>query len=245
MKNKKSQSHLEMILSFVIFVGFVLFLLIYLNPIGRQEALVSLSLIDRVQTSIFENLSINYSYISLVLNQSVLLPANKINDCFELKNLPLDLSGALVLNSTEDAVPSVLSLDKKDLAIVYSGSERFYTAYFSPSFNSLPFSKGVCDSVDEDKYSLGTLGKDNVILANRINELNRSYFNDYKSLREDLHISADFDFAVYNETRGLLFSTLGYHKLKGNNILTREIPLIARDSNAKPIKIIFFLEVWK
>jgi hypothetical protein len=61
MKNKRGSSHLEVILSFVIFVGFTFFLLTYLQP--TQKTSLENSILDGLESSFLNNVEINFTKV--------------------------------------------------------------------------------------------------------------------------------------------------------------------------------------
>ncbi|MEK6936267.1 MAG: hypothetical protein AABW67_05760 [Nanoarchaeota archaeon] len=62
-KNKLGQAHIEIMLSFVIFIGFLLFVLIFLNPFAKTE---SVDLISSIEKSILNNVSADIGKMSVI-----------------------------------------------------------------------------------------------------------------------------------------------------------------------------------
>ena len=63
--NKRGQGHVEMIISLVLFVGFLFFVFVFLNPFTRTDRVVS---IDEMQESIIDEISYIVGKLSVVVN---------------------------------------------------------------------------------------------------------------------------------------------------------------------------------
>ncbi|MEK6872433.1 MAG: hypothetical protein AABW90_00290 [Nanoarchaeota archaeon] len=72
-KSKRSQSHVEIILSMTLFVGFLIFIFLFLNPAFRTKQELP---IKDVQEKVIENISSNMGKLSVIVNTS--------NDCYSL-----------------------------------------------------------------------------------------------------------------------------------------------------------------
>jgi len=71
-KNKKSQGHIEVMLSFTIFAGFLLFIFIFLNPFAKTE---SKQVMGNIQESITSEISSEVGKLSII--------ADSTNDCYD------------------------------------------------------------------------------------------------------------------------------------------------------------------
>lgn len=230
--NKKSQSgHIEMILSFVIFAGFVLAIFIFLNPISQEK--VTYTALDDVQSRIFKNLSINYNSSSIILSSDVA-------GCFIVNNINNMDSRLIAIDSRGNVRPA-----KTDLLHVYvsSGSGRFYKLYSSNAFN-VNDNVGTCNAFT-GTYSFGVLSSDNSILYENLNNFNESYMNDYSELKSALGLKNDFVYIVYTTNKTILYQeSISKIKIRSTNTISRDIPLRAITRNAQFVDLIFHLEVW-
>ena len=75
-KSKRSQGHIEIMLSFTIFVGFLLFIFIFLNPFAKTQ---SSQVINNVQESIINEISGEIGKLSIIVN--------KTSDCYDNSNI--------------------------------------------------------------------------------------------------------------------------------------------------------------
>jgi len=70
--SKRSQGHIEVMLSFTIFVGFLLFIFIFLNPFAKTKSDYTL---NNIQESIINEISGEIGKLSIIVN--------KTNDCYD------------------------------------------------------------------------------------------------------------------------------------------------------------------
>jgi len=73
LKCKRSQAHVEMMISFVIFVGALIFIFIFINPLKGNKQDNS---IEEIQKIILKNISLDIAEISVVINST--------NDCYDI-----------------------------------------------------------------------------------------------------------------------------------------------------------------
>jgi len=238
--SKNSQSHIEVIISFIIFIGFIGMIFYFFSPIKQKN--VSSASFDRVQEKILENVSINYNYISLILNSN---PASLA--CFSVNNNPgitgnfiaKDFSGKIANAEKTGAGASSI------LKIVHSGS-TFYRLYISDKFKSYPVpSAASCSELPNANYSFGAMASESIILYGNLAELENLYTADYSGLKNSLGLDSDFEFVVYDLNRSVLMNeSLAKHKIKSSSVLAREILLKTINKDANQTNIILNLRVW-
>jgi hypothetical protein len=234
--SKSSQAHVEMIISFVIFVGFVLAIFIFINPVQQQKT--TYASLDLIQDALIANLSSQISYVPLVINPSLILS----NDCFSINNT-FNFSGVL----TKDFAGKVISskISGSDV-LVQNVSSRLYNLYSSFAVtNYSSFALSGCQTLSAGDYSLGVLVEENRIFIENIRNLNNQYVLDYPKIKENLKLENNFDFVVYNLSRGIIFNgSLQVHKVRNGDNLARDIPMRIVDENVSEMDIIFSLRVW-
>jgi hypothetical protein len=241
-KFKSAQSHLELILSFVIFVGFVFAIFLFLNPL--KQPYVNYLSFETIQAKILENATINYRTIPIILNKD--LNPTQIGDCFSINNT-LNINGNLLVKSgKEDRIKNAIN-DSKKIYIEYGpGKETSYTLYISENLNNYSdIDSAECTELGEANYSLGALryGKD--ILYENLFVLDKLYMEDYALLLDNLGIEDNFEFAVYAlDKTSLLNNSLSLHKTKITSVISRDILLKSIDKNATQIDIFLNLKVW-
>jgi hypothetical protein len=240
-KSKLSQGHVEMILSFTIFAGFVVAMFFFLNP--AKENKINYGSLDAAENVILENISVSYDSIAVILNN----PINPINPeaCFSVNNNFGLTEKSLVTDEKGTIVPSNNDYSNLKIKIMpLNTNVKLYRIYFSDAFTSNNLGT-TCNPLLSTDYSFGVLTSENNILWENIQAMNKSYIENYDQLKKDLNVREDFEFVVYNLNRTqVLFDTTSTHRLKTSFVLSRDIPMRIINKNATAIDIVLNLRVW-
>ena len=78
-KSKRSQSHVEMILSFILFIGFIIFIFIFINPLAKVD---NKAFVDRDIASIISYITKDVGKVSLFVRDG--LPSDEWKNCINL-----------------------------------------------------------------------------------------------------------------------------------------------------------------
>lgn len=237
LKSKKSQGHIELILSFIIFVGFVVALLFILNPVGQKK--INYNNLNEIQEKVLNNLSINYDYISLILEEAVPLE----NSCFSVDNRINKDSNFVILDEKGNNVQAKML--PNDKIYLKNNGGRYYKFYFSDEFLKSELNAITCLSLEEDKYTFGVLINEKIVFYDRLTAFNKSYIEDYSNFKKSLKIEDDFDFVIYDINKVEIFNeSLSMNKVKATTVLSNEIALKTFDKNAMSKDIILRLRSW-
>lgn len=246
-RNLHSQGHVEIILSFVIFIGFLALLFIFFNPISPPRT--SSVAIDDVQEKILDYVSIDYDYGSVILK---IIPSES---CFSVAN-SIGLAGnegLIVLDANNTIVNSRYSSQKIYIQKSSSSTNKFYRFYVTPdsrdaekSFNTYSFGDDIaCTDLAAADYNFGAVSRDSMPLYENLEALNYNYESTYSELKKILSPAYDFEFVVYNLNRAVIMNnSLGMHNIKSSNVFSRELLLKTINRDAKQDDIILGLRVW-
>lgn len=236
--DKRAQGHVELILSFVIFVGFIFSIFVFLNPL--KQPTMSFVSFENVQAKIIKNATIGYQSIPLILNSS--LPSGLA--CFSVNNT-LRASGNILAKSSDDSIVNAVNTSLK-LYIQNKANEKFYTIYFSEAFNNYSaVNPASCLELSEKNYSFGAPSYELPILFENLIYLDHAYVANYPSLVENLGFDNNFEFGISNLNRVMLVNdTFSVHKLKSSNVLARDVLLKTINKNATQVDIFLNLRVW-
>ncbi|MFH1501299.1 MAG: hypothetical protein ABIE22_05145 [archaeon] len=228
MKNKRGMSHIEMISSFLIFVGFLIFLFTFLNPL--REAPVNTNLLDLVERGILTEINVEVGELSFRINQSYAT-------CFEFSYD--DIRGKVIAkNENGDKVDA----ESSGSTIRVGGSGEFFRVYMHPDFTES--SLAGC-SVFEDYVNIGLSKSYRIAYYNNLVELKNDYENDYNSLKNSLNLPAknDFAFSVRDGDENEMLSS-GRTVPKGINVLARDIPVQTLYSDGNLTYLRLNIKVW-
>jgi hypothetical protein len=194
-KNKKGSGHLEMILSFVFFVGFVFLLFLLLKPYDTKSMLDSVmkGLENNIEERTIKNLT------------SFFLEANTSSgNCFYLD---LSLEGSLFnygySNSYVEELPSGNKVNSSinDIGILKIKNApgiKHFKVHISSEFEDSIISEE-CLAIEEANYDIGSILEREVFSYQELKELNNSYYSDYEGLKEELGIPKIYDFAITSD----------------------------------------------
>lgn len=170
MEGKRGSSHIEMIMSFVLFVGFSVFLISYIQP--ERESSLEESLLFALQTKFFENVTI--------VEKSVLVDFRK--------------NGGQCPNNVQPCSPQELG-GRYNISKNANLGNCFYYIH-----SSIEFVNNKVDNVsgcpNGNKYSLGYIETKEVLSNNTIKKMEQKYYSDYDGLKEDLGVPPSIDFAI-------------------------------------------------
>jgi len=141
MKFKKSQGHVEIILSFALFLGVILILFLFINPFSKTKE--TISIIDNIKKIIINNMSSEIGKLSIIVNET--------GDCYDFDNSKytgnyreiqgdnrkFDIYFSNIFNDyAPNRIPGGCPLDKyrlgaysKEKILIYEEIERFKDDY--------------------------------------------------------------------------------------------------------------------
>ncbi len=232
---KKRGSHVGMVLSFVIFVTFLIFLFSIVEPAIRMQRDKE-SLLDYLKIELIERFSADLTSASVTINKT--LP----QDCVKLLDLVTELSivpvvivkgklGKIFPNKIEG---DDLKIDRGEEEI----EEFFFKIYYAEELEEVigwTFD-GECKSYDKDleQYTIGLVRTDEYIFEKEVIKLIEQCGSEegYDNLKDDLNIPSGSEFGfslIYgNETR------IGTEEKNiSTNVYAREIPVqyVDREAN--------------
>lgn len=209
MKGKKG-SHVGMILSFVVFVGFLIFIYTVLTPAlkvqGEKKELMALlkkGILDKVSGDLLEqSLKVDNSY-------------TYTKSCF-LIDKPQSIK-ARVKSETGLNVGGSLG----DKLKVTSDNKKFFKIFYLNSLTDV--SSGDCETLTSDKYTLGPLKNNSFVVEAKVDELILRYSQDLIALKEELGVRGDngFGFELIGEN---LDKKAGFDETS-NSVFIEEIPV--------------------
>ncbi len=200
MENKKGQMHVEIIISFVIFVGFVIFLIVIFNPFKQTS---NEGTTNFVFLNVDNNLSTSLSSVSIKINDPDVIGASKGAGCFEIDNIiGLKCNGErnlLVKDKEDNILKSQIVSDKIriETSTLPENEDTFYTLYCSDEIlpNQDELSNCHLLDINNEDYILGKISEKSVWSRKNLERFNATYFNDYNNLRKEI-VPSGSDFAI-------------------------------------------------
>ncbi len=182
--NSRGISHIEVILSFVIFVTFLIFAFYYFSPFKADDGLSTFG--EYVSNKILQESSIVVEKYSIFIKSDSILVS--LDSPSELNN-----PGMLARNSLGQKVDSGIS---GEIITFSNPPNRFVIAYFSTYLDRNQLIGG--DFLTPENYSISSSETLEIISEGKLVELNSTYYGDYETLKSRLNIphTRDFGFRI-------------------------------------------------
>lgn len=187
--NKRGAAHFEMIVSFVFFVGFVLFLFSVLTPYNETP----------FSQTVLDSLSSEFALAAGTNLTTFFLNVNSTESCFNIDlstysdSFEYDFSNSKVFDLNGNEVSSELD-SSGNLKVSSSVDNNFYV-FISPEFSTS--SVGSCNN--PNSFAIGSIQNRVVISNSSLANLKERYFDNYTLLKEELKIPFVFDFEIISE----------------------------------------------
>ena len=222
LKNKKG-THVGKIISFIVFIVFITFTYIVLQPTVKIEKNKQ-ALLDHLKLTLNENLTIKIKIFSV----SLLNPVSE--NCIQLKDFTAYTKKNItfaVHNFTGSNKDSGVSLNKNNLVINKSLlTEDFFKVFYSKDFNDVPvFNSSSCATLTENlNYSIKAITSDRKIYDENIRKLIYLYSSNYSGLKEYFKIPRGNEFGfLFEYENGTIIETPGMPEIQ--NIYAEQIPI--------------------
>jgi len=215
-KTKQGFSHIEVVLSFVIFLGFLIFLFAIFNPFKINSK--SDVYIDITERAIMDNISAKVDFFTMKLKEDA-------SGCFYF-TYGLNLSNIVVKDNSYSRTDasSILIDNKKQIKI--DGAGNFFYIYSSDEFEESVVS-GSCEELTGDEYNIGLFRSYEMVSFSKLNSLAENYNSDYLNLKKGMGLTKDFSFNVRESSGNITLTT---------NKKTPKTEVFARD---KPIQLVY------
>lgn len=231
MKNKKG-SHVGIVLSFVIFITFLIFIYTILQPEIRIQKDKE-AFLDYLKIELMEEISTDLTSISV--------NSGAAGSCLEFKNLAKDTeinSHLIVKDELGNIVQSEISDD--NLCIEGNG---FFKIYHSEKFEESTDSVSGCNLVKVEDYTIGLVRTEEYVFDTKVIDLIEDYENNPNNLRSKLKVPIGSEFGF-----GLTYSDetkIGTEEKEiSTNIYAEEIPVQYIDSEANINLGFINIQVW-
>ncbi len=185
----KGMGHVEVILAFVLFMGFLVFGLYFFNPLSNDRVLGS-SLFYAVD-EVMDNTTREILTYGVSLNDSDFVVAQNIS--FPLSREGIDGEGVYVETST--GIPLRGKYAAGALYVSRNNSEFFYARLGNFITDEGPIPNAAFLEYGSN-YTISSSDKKNVVSEALLLGLNQSYYSDYDSVRTSFNLPRRVDFAV-------------------------------------------------
>jgi hypothetical protein len=229
MKNQKGVSGIEMIISFTLFITFVLFIFTYMSPLSMPA---SRALLNDLENSVMENASVNVNTTGFAINTLIDKP------CFSIDE---NLAGKFITDSKGNEISS-----NQQKNITYSGEKFYYINSAGIAGNYTPLNAGCVKLSKGAGYSLSVERAEKIYYNKSLANMKILYDNNYSRLKSDLKFPAgsDFSIIVLDSNQQEIISMK--KTAPRVNVLSKEFPaeILSDENGIKIIKGYVRLLVW-
>jgi hypothetical protein len=238
MAKGKRGSHVEVVISFVIFMTFIFFIYLITQPTLKSEK--KESSLENLANGLAEKASGNLTSVSASIIAT--------QDCADLINFfsAAGIGNKIITKSDEGNVLSS-GISSQDLLVQRSGN-LFFRVYESEEFAEETGTMTGCQSLAQGSgYSLGLIKEGKSIFETKIVKLIGDYNSDYDILKNELKIPQgnDFDFSfTYNNGTEISTKNKGQTTASSINIYSRSIPVIYISKQAASESGLLNIKIW-
>jgi hypothetical protein len=244
MKSRRG-SHVGIILSFVIFITFVVFLYVVVQPAintGQNKQ----SVLEYLEGKIAENVSANFTSTSVQIKSS----KNPSTKCVILQSflVPTEMMPPYIIIKNENGDMEEAHWNPSDFANLIinrkNSDEKFFEIYHSPEFDVLEEKTiSSCTAISSSNYDISTITAEKSIFEKNIYELIDYYRDNYESLKNELKLPPgnEFSFGFVQSNGTVIEVTQGE---VSTNVYAEEFPIQYINNQANIQSGFINLKVW-
>lgn len=238
---EKRGTHVGMIISFVIFITFIVFLYIVIEPAIKTGEDKKATL-EYLAMKIIRNISTNFTSTSVEISSD----ENPSTNCVELANFLIltEIPAYMIIKNEVGGIQDPFR-NFGNLGIKRTDKENlFFKIYSSSEFNLLEEEQlPSCSLVADEDYSIGLIKTERYIFENKVYEFIEDYTNDYETIKEDLKLPPGNEFGFgFIQSNG---TKIEVGEATGDiGIYAEEIPIPYIDSSANTLSGFINIKVW-
>jgi len=240
MKRKKGASHVEVILSFVLFTSFIIFMFIVFKPLEVFSD--STNEVEILKSKILNDISTNLSVLYPIHIDSLIY--NPEEPCFSMIN---PLEGALTLPLiVKDENKETIDASREGEIIHFENSGNFYNIFYSVELEEQELSTTTCFDLSyelgSEQYTVGLIRSYKVVSYSKLVALKNKYNQNYEQLKQEFGIEDDFYIVIRNSPE--IEFILGKAEPSGVEIFVEDFSVSILKSNADLNHDIMSVQVW-
>jgi len=222
---KKATGHIEIVLSFIIFIGFVIFLFSVFPVYRIKKSEIGL---DSAERGIMNFTSAKVNYFALFLDRGAECFSHPIKE-LSSKVIAMDFEGKRITAKSKND-----NLYIKDTDYSHLGHGKFYGIYYSGEFSEEGYDAIPGDLATECKnltdqgidYGVGLVREDYAVSYNKTVKLIDQYNNRYEEVRGNFSIPAgeNFEFSI-TDLKGNIILNASRKKPERTTVLSRNTPI--------------------
>lgn len=179
-------SQVEVILSFIIFITFLIFLFIIIRPSFQPSD--KEFLLDELERNIIERTT-----GELILS-SVRIPDSFLGSCFIIRAKVNNPSyNAIVIDN--DGLKAAAEYNAPMIKIERNDNQNFFNMRFSEGLNNESVDEPSCPNINDSQLDFGLTKSFDFVTLYNLDSFRADYLNNYYIIKEELGFAIDSDFA--------------------------------------------------
>jgi len=244
MLNKRG-SHVGVVLSFTVFIVFLVFLYSVIEPTIKIDKSRQ-AVLDFLKDKLIDDLSADYTIVTLSINDS-LIENGDLDDeeCVSIEQIP-GTNGLNFIVKDDGNNPVNSNLNSGKLEIDITQNSEFFKIYYSEEeFSQQSPSPGNCLGLSEEDNDYNLLVRTrNDIIMTKVSELLVGYQNDYGSLKNDLGVTPGVEFGFTMKYEDDSEDSTNDNPPETTNVYVEEVPVQYVDSEANIKSGFINIRVW-
>jgi len=237
-KNKKAQAHIEMILSFALFIGALVFIMMFLNPFAQVKGEVSNT--AKIYDIVKEDLSAEIGKLSIIIP-----PPQKDIDGNLIPPPETPCPGV----SPGMSIPAINELisDYGNFHVI-NKEENKYIVYFSDDTYVFSGENDIFSPTENGECIPGVYSKEKIFVKNKITKFVTEYQKNYETLKSSLGVSDDF-LLIFIDKSGGEIDELNVKETfrktpQGVNVASENFPIRMIDEDGNIRELILNVRGW-
>ena len=228
--NNKKGSHVGMMISFTMFITFIVFIYAIIQPVTKADQGKE-AIVNYIERKLVENISSNLTIISVRIGANPASNCVNFSDLFMLSEASPSFDRVIVKNSTQQIQTAYYSDSPNQAADLNvdraSNTDTVFKIYLSNEFDEVAIPTGACEDLDHiTEYNITSVSKsNNYIFENKINDLNATYHAAYNQLKQDLGIPETQDFGFVFKRSDNTNITAMPNYIERTSIAVKDIPV--------------------
>lgn len=244
---KKRGTHIDVVLSFVIFISLLLFVYSIFESEFRTQSGKE-SVLDYLETELIGRFSMNLTVLTVQISETL----NPGKDCFRVQNIVSDIQAQGIDEEElviKDENGNILNYDVSGQALnigtgtYFIGFLKLYNAEVLDSSFCPTCGFVGCDPITS--YNFGLIKEKESIFAAKIEELADEYNSSYENLKNELGMLPGTEFGfIFEDSEGEVIAEAQKNLPDSSNIYVREIPILYVNDNGLIFQGFLIIKVW-
>lgn len=230
---QKKASHVGMILSFVIFITFLVFLFSITQPVTQRERGKE-DLLEYLKTELVNEFSVKMTTVTINVEEGV-------DDCIKIPVIKgiQDNENAIVKNGK---TLEVLEHSQDNYIEIKRNSADVVKIYYSLDFPEKTESMN-CNVISSNDYSIGLIRTNEYIFETEIKNMIEDFEGNYSSIKGKFEVASGDNFGFsFKDNEGGVIETES--KNVSTNVYVEEVPVQYVDSKANIKAGFLSIKVW-